>query len=330
MKKERIEQYEKMLGKRDGELSSFVKPSASGDAEVDHQRMARYVTEMYYKKLVDANRKLKRFESFIEVEYVNTHVEATREYNIQGKSIIFIDSSSMLFLWMMNKANIYRSYLTKRQSRKLHIEIFLYFTTLYQRSVYPFVYPRPKTPPHQKLELYQLLVHATEVQELFMLAHEIAHVMINNDVRLQEKLKNFSMNDFLLSSSESLFENNESFKTELYADSLAFDMVLNVYDLERNNKENTRFVSTFIFLFIRYIMWQRLVALEEINDSEFTLWFLRNSSIRRKINKVYEKWGPPTFLLDLFDEYLEVLLEPAALDAKEVLEKLKKLKKSPL
>ncbi|PHC13440.1 hypothetical protein [Bacillus toyonensis] len=323
LKKERIEQYEGLFGSNYLPLKYIVPYEGDdGSIEVNHATMFQNTIQKYFDDIFKYNPELIDIKGNIEIATIYTDKEATSIRDVKGKTTIFFENFSMLFLWMMNKAYLYRHNQNFEDNKRLHEQIFMHFATVMKPNKHKFVYPKPKTPPHKDEDLFFLLTMATRIQETFMVAHEIGHYLIKHVPTYTERLTSSSLLDFLSSDADQIFGDNEAIKEEVLADDIAFDLVMNVFNHKRDNKELVQVVSTYMFLFIRYIMWQRIVYLDKTDDYEFQLWFSRNSSMRRKINQAYGKWGTPLFIVNLFEDYLEDVLEPSALIAKEKLTKI--------
>ncbi|MCZ8095791.1 MAG: hypothetical protein O9331_20155 [Acidovorax sp.] len=269
------------------------------------------------KRIIKANPGLAGLVSGVTVQGIDTVSEATKTIKMpNGQSLILLDSHTMLFLWMMNKSFIYgQSRLSEEDNENLYFEIFLHFATLRHAKAAGGVYPRPKTPKHvDELEMGMLYLF-TDIQETFLLCHELAHAFIGSNPRLPDTL--ISTTDFPLSH-KSLFPSNTGIDLELLADELALEWTLNTGKIDM--PESVEVICTAVFLLIRYFMWLRIVHTEAEQDTEFQLWLARNNLLRAKFWHVYH-WAPPTFIVDLF-EHLESVMEPASLKAGVVFRKL--------
>lgn len=268
-------------------------------------------------RIIEANPELAGLVSGVTVRGIDTNSEATRTIKMpNGQSLILLDSHTMLFLWMMNKSFIYgQSRLSEEDNWKLYFEIFLHFATLRHAEATGGVYPRPKTPKHVDESEMGMLYLFTEIQETFLLCHELAHVFVGTNPRLPDTL--ISTTDLPLSH-KSFFPANTGIDQELLADELALEWTLNTGNIDI--PESVEVVCTAVFLMIRYFMWLRIVHTEAEQDTEFQLWLARNNLLRAKFRHVYH-WASPAFIVDLF-EHLESVMEPASLKAGEVFRKL--------
>lgn len=221
----------------------------------------------------------------------------------------------------MNKSHLYGGMnLSEEENIKLYVEIYLHFSSIILSNSKK-AFPKPKTPKHKTKEEFYLLAFHTEIQEIFLISHEIGHALCK-----RKKYKNkFEM----ISSSRNKFveesldmpDSSSLIDEEILADEIAFEMTLNVYGREK--PESVELVSTAVFLLIRYFLWLRVIYKTSEEDFEFGMWMSRNSFIREKTRQVYH-WNSPEFLILLL-EYLEERMEPAALIAKEVIDECRSL-----
>lgn len=263
-----------------------------------------------WKKIVDSNPCLGLISSRARIEGVETPSFATKTVAApNGEVLILLDSSTMVFLWQMNKAFLYGpSQLSEPDNTKLYTEIFLHFATCRRAASIGAIYPRPKTPPHNNTAAMNALGLFIELQETFLLCHEMAHTYIESGLSLPNELLSSTERNLAY---QEFYPANKRIDDELLADDLAFEWTLNTTN--RLVPEAVEIASTALFLMIRYFMWLNVVVQTEEGDTESHLWFARNGFMRRKIRQVYS-WGKPSFIVDLF-EHLESTLEPASLIA---------------
>jgi len=303
---ERNQQYSDLFPEKKGFWKSLNSKSASDIA-----------MNTYVEKVFKGNPWLEEFRDDFVFSNVYSNKESTKSIPIGGsKSLIVLDSHIQKYLWMMNKSHLYGGFhMTGEDNIQLYAEIFLHFSSIIISNSKK-AFPKPKTPSHKtKNEFYLLALH-TEIQEVFLICHEIGHALIKSK-KYQDKLD-------IISSSRSrhieealdLSSSSELVDEEIMADEIAFEMTLNVYGREK--LEVVEMISTAVFLLIRYFLWLRMVYKTSEEDFEFGMWLSRNSFIREKINKVYH-WDSPDFLIMLL-EYLEERMEPAALIAKKIVD----------
>jgi len=233
---------------------------------------------------------------------VNSDEEKTSVHASDNENVILVDSQMMLFLWTMNKSHLYGQRLNRGDQLKLICELLLHFATLRYLRDHNLVWPRPKTPPHESAEDLQTLYLFTNMQELFMVAHEMAHLVCDQK---SEVTSAFICRGEYPTPYTMLFERDANIDQELYADELAVDLVLNTFP---RVAEVQQVVLSAIFLLIRYRLWLGVTASD--GDFEFRMWFARNSLFRAKASSCYCD-GAAVFLIDLLKE-LEQTLEPAA------------------
>lgn len=247
-----------------------------------------------------------------EIVTINTQEEKTSVHSRGDSDVIVVDSLMMTFLWTMNKAHVYGKRLAGGEQLKLIVELLLHFGTLRHFGIKGPVWPRPKTPLHESQAEFSSLFCLTNTQELFMVAHEMAHLVCDNKSNLQADLicQGQYPATYMM-----MFEQDPRIADELMADELAVDLVLNAFPRTRAVEE---IVLSAIFLLIRYRLWLAIACKKTETNYEFILWFARNSLFRAKANRSY-KGGAAVFLIDLLEE-LEQTLEPGALKAAEAFE----------
>jgi len=309
----RLEQYSDIFDSGKAEdISSILKNYNAHSA-------SEIVTEARVKKIFDSNPQLLDIRKKCEFKMVDSSQEATKKIQFaDGNYTILFDTFTALFIWMMNKAFIYgQEQLSKKDNMQLYSLIFLHFGTALSKDKKKRISPRPATPPHKNIEGFLTVTIFTEIQELFLLCHEIAHIMIEeNHPHLKSSL--IHDNHYQLKYN-TFYPTSFSTDIEIHADELAIEIILNIY--ERESPEAVQIVCTAIFLLIRYYMWLRISYIDQENDSEMSIWLARNNFLREKFHQIY-KWGAPSFIVELFD-HLEEVLEPASLNANEIFQMIK-------
>lgn len=310
---ERAEQYARIFNDPEAqEATKVVQEHSPAD-------LHKITNSRRLQRVVDANPSLAQVASRIKISSIEANKEATKTVRLPDNQFaILLDTHTMLFLWMMNKAYLYgQSQLDENDQFILYGEIFLHFSTLRYSEKVGGVYRRPKTPPHRNKGELNALAIFTELQETFLLCHELAHIYIEiNGVPSTSLVSSGSYDlDY-----RKFFPSNLRIDEELLADELAFEWTLQT--LDRTIPEVVEILCVAIFLMIRYFMWLRIVHTEESEESEHHLWFARNTFFREKFRKVYT-WSEPTFIVEIFD-HLEGVLEPASLQAAEFFSELMK------
>jgi len=274
----------------------------------------------YVKKIFQGNPWLEEIRDDFIFSNVYSDKESTKSIPIgDGKSLIVLDSHIQKYLWMMNKSHIYGGFnLSSEENIQLYAEIFLHFSSIIISNSKK-AFPKPKTPSHKtKEEFYTLALH-TEIQEIFLICHEIGHALIKTQ-KHEDRIDTVSqVRSRFIEESLNLSASSELVDEEIMADEIAFEMTLNVYG--RDKQEIVEVISTAIFLVIRYFLWLRVVYKTSEEDFELGMWLSRNSFIREKVRHVYH-WNSPDFLIMLL-EYLEERMEPAALIAKEMVDEVR-------
>jgi hypothetical protein len=307
---ERIEQYKKtFLDNSDSKLDKYFSNQKVLIDELNDNYMQRILSA-----LIDKNTIFKKLENVVSVSMVNSISNFTYCFSYENNSIVLFDRNCMKLYWMLNKSVLYADNKDKNEQILLFLRIILnYISESHQLDKYP----QPSTPPHEKEFLVKNLVFITEIQETFILAHEMAHLVLDKEKTLNEYDKdiiNF-LNQYGITEQQ---YNITKLSEEVEADRIAMDAVLRVYKDKADEKEVFESISSAIFLLIRYHLWITVAEIEitQLND-EYYIWLIRNAFVRKYINKYY-KWGAPVYIITLLD-YLENTLEAAALIASNVL-----------
>lgn len=306
---ERVHQYNAVFG---SDVLEKVKTAIGG---VTGGHLFDSMMNTRWRKVIAANPCLETIAPKIKIEGVLTNTFATKTVvSTNDEALILIDSSTMLFLWQMNKAFLYGPLqLSQAENTKLYFDIFLHFATLRQANSLGGIYPRAKTPPHKNANELKRLKNFVEFQETFLLCHELAHTYSGLGLEMSTEMQSKSDYERVYTD---YFPANPKINEELIADELAFEWTLNTID--RSNLEDVETACTAIFLMIRYFLWLQRVYVTLEGDTESHLWLARNNFMRQKIRQVYT-WGKPSFIVDLFD-HLESTLEPASLAAAEAMQ----------
>jgi|GEM_PF-2921112 len=307
----RSEQYRALFGNDDGQAISDTLSKLDTATAFDSIFRARLGD------VANVRPELADLVGSIEFATVESGEEIIKSLVLPDRSsLVVLDMATTTFIWMMNKSFAYgQAYLSNDENRSLYAQIFLHFATRLTMSDY-FVFPRPKTPPHQAEEDFYLVALLTEIQERFLLYHEFAHLVPEarrpaTRVHQSEYLLKTSMDLTFLPSAED----------EALADEIAFDILLDYYG--REQREVVESVCTAVFLLIRYFMWFRLVYKQGEQDPEFHTWIRRNSFFREKFRHVFRQWGEPLFIVELMESHLEPAMECGALMAREAFVEMK-------
>lgn len=303
-KDERVSQYQQVFG---DELAN---------TSVDEFTLKgwQYFGDQYFSQIRDriahANPEYAETWNSVQIITVNTQEERTSVHSSYDTDVIVVDSLMMLFLWTMNKAHLYGKRLAGGEQLKLICELLLHFGTLRHFGSEGPIWPRPKTPPHESIAEFQSLFILTNTQELFMVAHEMAHLVCDKQPDITA---DFICRGEYETPYTMMFERDSKIDDELLADELSVELVLKTFS---RTPAVEQVVLSSIFLLIRYRLWLALASKSPESDYEFRLWFARNSLFRSKASSCYSD-GAAIFLIELLEE-LEQTLEPAAMQAEKV------------
>jgi len=308
VKPERRNQYENMFGK--GSTEKYEK--------MGFHESKKYLAEMYLNRLFENCPIMDKYKGKIEIEIIDAPFEHTKAYSHSGNYFITLDSISMLYLWQMNKALLYGAHLSNQEQIELFTKLLLSYALIGnktnvddKKSYLPYL---SKTPPHKSKEEFYQLWMMTEIQEQFMVAHEVAHILIQNED--YDKTSSILGEDYPAKYTY-LFEKDSQIDEEILADGIAYDILLAIRG--KDSKENVESIAKSIFLMIRYFLWLKTIKGENSNEKEWIVWMARNSAFRQKILASYH-WGGDYFIIELL-EYLESTLEVAALCAESLIKK---------
>lgn len=307
---ERIRQYEKMFS--DDSVKELYKYFSEQGVLLDE--LENNYTQQIVSGLIEKNTIFGELENTVSVAMIKSKSNFTCCFTYENSNIVLFDRNTMKLYWMLNKALLY----SDNKDRKEQILLFLAIILNYISNAHQLdKYPQPPTPPHEEKNLFANLVLITEIQETFILAHEMAHIVLDKKRALREY--EHDIVDFLklFGVTEQKY-NIAELCEELEADRISLDTVLQVYQDKAEEKEIFELISSAVFLLIRYHLWITLVEIKitQLND-EYYIWLIRNSYIRKYIDKHY-KWGSPIYIIELLD-YLEDTLDVAAFAASEVL-----------
>ncbi len=307
---ERIRQYKKISS--DDSVSKLYKHFSKQKVlldELDNHYMQRILS-----RLIDKNPMFEKLKNYVSVSMVKSNRNFTCCFSCENYKVVLFDRNSMKLYWMLNKALLYAGNKDRKEQILLFTVIILnYISNAHQLNKYP----QPPTPPHEEELSFKNLVFITEIQETFILAHEMAHIILDKKNALSEYGQDMIefLNQLGLAGQTC---NRSELCEELEADRIALDAVLKVYQDKAGEKEIFEIISSATFLLMRYHLWITVVETEitQLKD-EYYIWLIRNSFIRKYIDKCY-KWGIPFYIIELLD-YLEDTLEVAAITASKVL-----------
>ena len=163
--------------------------------------------------------------------------------------------------------------------------------------------------------LHSLLTTITDIQETFLLCHELAHVYIMDG---NNSLHELTEGDHGLTSLDP-----EHVNEEFLADKLAVDWVLKTID--KSSRDAIDFCCQAIFLMMRYFMRLRFVQRGLCDPTEHSYWLARYRWIRQIFSQNHDcrHWSPDDYLL----EYIERIIEPASVNAAIALKQITRAQK---
>lgn len=307
---ERNRQYQKLFS--DDSVNKLYRYFSQQEVlldELDNNYMQRLLSE-----LIDNYTMFKELGNTVSVAMIKSKGNFTCCFSYENNNIVLFDRNTMKLYWMLNKALLYSDKKERREQIFLFLKIILnYISDAHKLDKYP----QPSTPPHEDKNLLANLVLITEIQETFILAHEMAHIVLNKEKALRKYengitafLKQFGIIEQKY--------NIAKLCEELEADRISLDAVLQIYQNKAEEKIIFELISSAVFLLIRYHLWITVAEIEITHlEDEYYIWLIRNSHIREYISEHY-KWGAPIYIIELLD-YLEDTLEVAAHAAYEVL-----------
>ncbi len=297
---ERIRQYQKLF--LDDSVNKSYKYFSKQEVlldELDNNYMQRLLSG-----LIDNYTMFKKIGNTVSVAMIKSQSNFTCCFSYENNSIVLFDRNTMKLYWMLNKALLYSE--REEQTFLFLLIILNYISDAHQLNRYP----QPLMPPHEDKNLVANLVLITEIQETFILAHEMAHIVLDKGKALREH-KNDITDFFKQFGIAEQKCNIAELCEELEADKISLDAVLQVYQNKAEEKEIFELITSAVFLLIRYHLWITVaeIVITHLED-EYYIWLIRCAHIREYISEHY-KWGAPIYIIELLD-YLEDTLEVAA------------------
>jgi hypothetical protein len=256
------------------------------------------------KKIIDANPELSKECISSQIVQIESDKPTSRVSKTLSRPIIFVDTGTMKFLWVMNKSVLYGHESGKyTKNYMICITLLMYASWLYPPNrattkIQEFI--TPDTPPHPSKDLFRSLFELTYIQEMFLIAHEVAHLELGH---IDGRHSNIEIREEALA-----FASGQTLQNEIASDELAAKLCLNAIS---HDEASTRIVLSDIFLLFRYFMWLELVTNPKRHKE--SLWAARQSQFRNTIRNLYH-WGPPIFIAEQID-WLEMNMEIGAMTA---------------
>ncbi|WP_338449624.1 hypothetical protein R4Z09_26190 [Niallia oryzisoli] len=322
---ERLEEYERIFGE------SFKEKGFLGETEDGTKGIS-----VPYNKIQEI--KIKMYESILDriflygpavigphrqsfrIRPVLNWKDNTKGYKVEDKVIILVDTNTKAFNYRMNKLFLYGEELTNKEKIHMASSIFLHFIGFIKSEENSFIYQKPKALRHPNLHFAKLLQIFDEIQLTFIIAHEIAHYLIDNIQEYKEMLDNMTIPN---SNTLVNLEDNKILE-EVLADSIAFDLTKRVYLRLEAVELSMELVSMSIFLLARYNVCARSIYMENKEDYEHRLWFARDTMIRGEIRNLFRVDSDPQFIYNLLDDFVEPILQTATLFSRICYEEDKK------
>ncbi len=279
---ELLSEYEDILG-----------PSAHLAAKTFQGKGYRKAMGEYFQSclsnIFEANQQIEHLRNSIHLVQVETDWSKETAFNLkydEKNRIIMFDTMIPTFLNLMNKVVVYGFLgecreLNRTEMVALFFENLMYFTILLTNDhgfndVYKIVL-RPRIPRGKSSENFHINGLYNMIQEIFMLSHEIAHLLLmeanfDNSGLLSTQFEADSQR-FAPMLAQHQIEVHDLHQ-EVVADDIAFGLTLNtIYEQYRQNKINlllgedgiNKTVSSAIFCFARYYYWLRSVTLLQNN-----------------------------------------------------------------
>ena len=105
----------------------------------------------------------------------------------------------------------------------------------------------PQTPPHDSVKAIELLATITSRQEMFIIAHEIAHLELGHLDGVKSSYKFGNVASEFLKDDFPLFDNTED---EIVADRLALQLCLSTLPAD-----SAKAVVQYLCIMLRYFLW---------------------------------------------------------------------------
>lgn len=321
---ERKGQYDKILSFLSQLNPSFNIDNADkliNEAKKNGSESAGFLGNLYLDELINSNPELQDLKDIIQIVQAESSNTITRTLDFSDHVNIVFDNYIMTFLWKMNKAHYYGLAVSEEFSEQLFVNNLVYYGVIANKDYFNTFYSAPEMPPHDDIGLWMVLGNTIKFQELFIIAHEIGHVLINRKMSIDAKIENTgykSLNFFDLAESQ-----ERNIDIEIEADKIGFNLAFNT--INKNNEHEVKLFCISVFLFIRYMMWSSIAFKIDNNPAyspNFEAWLYRNSSIRKLIDQASRSIGGAAYIIDLL-ESLEASLEPAALKVNSYLKSLK-------
>lgn len=313
----REEQYRKIFD--DKEMDKFFNVYPHGGS------IKNDLSDDYMKKLlmnlIDCNEIFYSLKSNVSVAMIKSENSSTCCFSYKDNHVVLFDINAMILLWMLNKSFLYGSEMGRENQILLYVKILLFFLS---KSFKLNPFPKPATPPHPDRSSLANLATITEIQESFMLAHEMAHIVLDKNKAIASHIK-FVGEFFDMVGFDINQEDRTHICEELEADKIAIDSLINTFEkrggifISDNKRKDIYTITTSaVFLLIRYNLWINITGNElfQLRDT-FNIWFVRNAFFRSLLS---DNYSGGTHIIEILD-ILEDTFEPASLIASDAIKK---------
>jgi hypothetical protein len=294
-------------------------------------KMTNDTKDTYFKyllnKFVGVGAFFNDLENSVSISSLNSTSDYTCTFSYNSDQIVLFDMNTMLFVWMSNKILLYGQELSIDEQYNLFLKTFKYFMLKREFGETALVeYIKPKMPEYPSYNAFRVLVKFQQIQESFMLAHELAHIKVLPD-DITTVINMFESDPIVQTLSEIYLKTDDDiykFYSEVAADNIALTATLNEYrkdhkfDSDTEDKALFEFITSAILILFRYELWLNIAMNTWLNnDNDTGLWALRAQVIRALIDK-NNIWNDSSYIVRIL-EIMENAFEPAALDVPSLL-----------
>lgn len=282
------------------------------------QKEHRKHFELILDNIFRANPQLGNIREKFSVHYV-IHNDKTRTYESLEHNIILIDVATKCFIGRMNRVYTRSMELGVKEQIFLVRDILLFYTMQLKTKEFklkvPYIPKVPNTPIHPNVEWAEIVSTLDDVHFSFLLAHELAHYLINNNENYQKRLETLVVpGDGLAPEFLALLPdlNDKKILVEVLVDQIAFELILNMETGYKHKGRKVTIIGCMVFLLIQYNIHSSCIYRTSPQDYEYRVWFARAASMRGIIRKSLKWRDDPKIVKGLYDEFLFPVLNPAA------------------
>jgi len=294
----------------------------------DYKEGKDFYFDTLLKRFVGADSYFSDLENKVSISSLNSKSDYTCTFSYGAHQIVLLDTNTIFFIWMSNKILLYGHSFSSKEQYNHYLSIFKYFMLRRRFGNSALVESiKPKMPAHPNVEAMRLLVHFQQIQESFLLAHELAHIKVSQHDIASVASMIESDKTIQILSKEYLITENDVYKfcSEVAADKIALLATLKEfkkeYDIDSDigNKMFFEFVTTAVLVLFRYELWLELAMNTWTNnDNETGFWVLRSQTIRALIRQ-NNIWNDTEYVVNILED-MEKAFEPAALEVPSLLD----------